>query len=77
MDHLIPAGKADLVLTTTTNNNNKKKENLRIVDFAVITDQRGKIRKKRKKRQVVGPCQRSNKAVEHKGDSDTSCDWST
>ena len=27
--------------------------------------------------QIFGPCQRADKAVEHDGDSDTTCSWCT
>ena len=52
--------------TTTNNNKERKKEK-----------NKEKKREKRKERQVLGPCQKTKKAVEHEGDVDTSCNWHT
>ena len=35
------------------------------------------IKRKRKERQVLEPCQRTKKVVERVGDGDTNCNWST
>ena len=34
-----------------------------------------KLKKKRKERHVVGPCQRTKKAMEYDNDSDANCKW--
>ena len=47
----------------------------RIVYVAVLVEQKVKNQKKRDKREVVGPCQRTKKAVEYEGDGDTSYRW--
>ena len=36
-----------------------------------------KKQRKRKKRQVCGPCQRTKKAVKHESNGDTNCNWHT
>ena len=44
------------------------------MDFVAPADQRENPRK-RKKRRVFRPCQRTKKAVEHVGDGDINCNW--
>ena len=57
-------------------NNNKRTYS--IMDFAIPADHPVKIKKKkRKKRQLLRPCQRTEKAVEHETDGDTNCNWCT
>ena len=68
MDHQIPTRKSDLMLI------NKKKKTCHLVDFAVSADHNMKI-KKRKDEQILGSCQRAEKAVDHKGKSDTNSCW--
>ena len=57
---------------------NKKRENkkrtFRIVDFAVSADHKVKI-KESKKEKVLELCQKTKKAGEHEGDSDTNYNW--
>ena len=59
--------------------NKKKKKICRLEDFTIQADHRMKKNKKRKRRetQVQRPCQRTEEAVEHKGDSDANCNWCT
>ena len=45
------------------------------MDFAVPVNHRVKNQKKRNERQIFRSCQRTEEAVEHEGDSDTSCEW--
>ena len=47
-----------------------KKRACRMVDFAS-----GKNQRKRKERQVLGPCSRTKKSVEYEGVGDTNCNW--
>ena len=71
MDHNISVRRPDLIMIISKNKNKKqtsppkKKPN---------RQPRGNQRKQ-KEIQVVGPCQRTKKAVEHQGDGDTSCIW--
>ena len=37
--------------------------------------QQNENKTKQKNRQILGPCLRTKKAVEHEGDSDTNCNW--
>ena len=46
-----------------------------IVDFAVPIGRRVKKKRKPKNRQILGPCQRTKKAMEHESDSHTNCSW--
>ena len=43
--------------------------------FAISADQRVNIKVSKKKRQVLRPCSRIKKAVEHESDGDTDCNW--
>ena len=47
------------------------------MDFAVSVNHRVKVKKKQKERQVLRPFQRTNKAMEHEGDSDTNLNGRT
>ena len=67
-DHLISTRQLDLVIFK------KKKENLRIVDFAFLSDHRVEL-KERETRLVLRFCQRTGKLMEHESDSDTNCNW--
>ena len=64
-DHLITARRPDLVLI------NKKKRTCHFVDFAVPADHRVRL----KERQILGPGQRTEKTVEHEGESRTNSNW--
>ena len=67
-DHSILARGPDLVLIN-------KKRTYHLMDFTVQhTIER---KQKRVKRQILGPCQRVEKAVEHESDSDTNWSWCT
>ena len=66
-DNLIPARRPDLVLID-------KKKTCHLMDFAVPTDH-SKNERKRKDRQILGPCQRTEKTVEHEGEGRADCDW--
>ena len=46
-----------------------------IEDFPIPTDYRVQMKEKQKEIKVLRPCQRTKKAVEHKGDINTSCIW--
>ena len=50
---------------------NKNKKTCHLMDFAIPIFQRVKI--KEKDRQILGPCQRTEKVVEHLGVGDTNC----
>ena len=67
-DHLISAGQPDLVIV------NKIKGTCRIVDFAVQRDHRVK---KKWKRKYLDLAREQKKSMEHKGDSNTICNWHT
>ena len=41
--------------------------------FALPADHKAKDKRKRKDKQILGPCQRDEKTVEHEGDGDTNC----
>ena len=43
------------------------------MDFAVPADKWKKIDRKRKERRVPGPCEGTEKTVEHESDGDTIC----
>ena len=47
------------------------------MDFVILVDHWLKIKENKKMTQVLRPCQRTEKAVEHEGDGDTNGDWST
>ena len=74
----MPIRKLDLVIINNNNNNKKKKKEkrtCRFVDFAILTDHRGKNQRKRNERQVLGSYLRIKKAVEHEGDGNINCNW--
>ena len=49
----------------------RKKE---LVDVTIPKGHKVKIKEK-KKRQILGPCQRAEKAVKHESDGETNCSW--
>ena len=55
----------------------KKKITYRLIDFAVSADHKMKNKIKRKDRQILGPCQRTKKAVEPKSLGNTNRSWCT
>ena len=69
-NHLIPARRPGLVITT-------KKKNLLYCGFCCSSSPQSENQRKRKKRQVLGPCQITEKVVERVGDGDTNCNWFT
>ena len=77
-DHLISTRRPDLVIV------NKNKRTCRIVNLAVSTDHRVKIKENEKKtnkktptKQILTSCQRTKKAMEHESDRETGCNWYT
>ena len=69
MDHLIPARRLDQVLI------NKRKRTYR--QFCCSGRSQSENERKGKDRQIIGPCQRIEKPVEHEGNNDTNCHRST
>ena len=67
-DHLIPARRQNLVIIY-------KKENVQSCGFYHRNILQNENQWKWKKRQVLRPCQRTEKVVEHVGDCETNCDW--
>ena len=51
---------------------NKNKDNLPYSELCHHNGPQSGNQRKQKQRQVLGPCQRTKKSVEHEGDSDTS-----
>ena len=54
---------------------NQNKKTCRIVDFAVSTDYRVKIKKSKKGDKYWDLSRKLKKAVEHEGNGDTNCNW--
>ena len=52
----------------------KKKRNLHPVDFDVLVDD-SENQRKRKEKQLFGPCQWTKNAMEHDSDDDSHCKW--
>ena len=52
-----------------------KKENLSSSKFCCFVRPQSKNKRKQKDRQILGPCLRTKKIMEHEGDSDTNCSW--
>ena len=73
LSHLIPARRPDILIVNKRN----KKRTYRSVDFSILADHREKNQRKRKERQVLGPCQKIEKTMEHEGGGDTNCTWCT
>ena len=63
--HQIPARRPDLVIIY------KKKENLLNRGFCRSSGPQSKNQRKRTKRQILRPCQRTEKGIEHAVDTDT------
>ena len=55
----------------------KNQRTCHLVGFAVLSNKRVKNERKRKDTQIPGPCQRTEKAVEHSHDSVTNRTWHT
>ena len=61
----------------------KNKRICRLVNFAIPADhwvkmkksKKKKKKKRKKRRQILGSCQRTEKAVEHKSQDNTNCSW--
>ena len=66
-DPLIFAKRPDLMLI------NEKKENVSSSEICHSSGLQSKNKRKRKDRQILGPCQRTKKTVEQVGDSYTNC----
>ena len=45
------------------------------MDFTIPVDQRMNIKRKQKDKQILRPCQRTKKAMEHDGMCDINCNW--
>ena len=67
-DHLISARRTDLLII------NKIKRIWKIVDFAVPTDHRIKLKECEKKDKYVDLARELKKPMEHEGDDYTNCD---
>ena len=70
-DHQIPARRPDLIII----NKKKKKRTCKIVDFAVPTDHRIKLKEYEKKDKYLYLARELKKTVEHAGDNYTNCNW--
>ena len=67
-DHLISARRPDFIII------NKRKRICKIVDFAVLSDQRIKLKECKKKDKYVDLARELKKKMEHVGDDYTNCD---
>ena len=63
--------------TTRPYNNQRKKRNCRIVDFAVPTDSREKLKENEKKDKYLELTRELEKTVEHENNYHTNCNWCT
>ena len=70
-DHLISAGRQDLVIV------NKKKKNCQNVDFAVPADLRVKLKESEKKNKYLDLAGEFKKNIEHERNWGTKCNWCT
>ena len=70
-DHRIPTRIPDLLVI------NKKKKNLVNCGLYRPGGPQTENQRKRKQRQPLRPCQRTKKAMERKGEGDTTCNWWT
>ena len=52
-----------------------KKENLPYTEIFRISTRQGENQRKKNERQILWPCQRTKKAVKHKIDTGTNCNW--
>ena len=64
-----------VILFIISTSSNQKKRTCQLVDFAILADHREKIKEKQEDRQILGSCQRAEKAVEHKNDDDSNWSW--
>ena len=60
--------------TRLYNNQQQKKENLQIVDFAVPSDHRIKVKESEKKDKYLDLARELKKPMEHEGNNYTNCD---
>ena len=65
----ISARRPDLIII------NKKKRICKIVDFAVLADQRMNLKESEKKYKYLDLARESKKTMEHESDDCTNCDW--
>ena len=71
MDHLISARRPDLIIIKKK----KKKKYCKIVNFAVPTGHRIKLKECEKKAKYLDFARELKKTVEHAGDNYTNCNW--
>ena len=69
-DHLISARRPDLIII-----NNKKKRTCKIIDFAVPTEHRIKLKECEKKDKYLNLAMELKKTMEHAVDNYTNCNW--
>ena len=77
-NNLIPARKADLEIVNKKKKKKKKKrkeENLPTSGFCRPGGPQNENQRKRKERQTLRPCQRTEKAMENKDNGDTNSNW--
>ena len=67
-DHLISTRRPDQHLIN-------KEKNCHLIDFCHSSRPYSENKRKRKERQVLGPCQKVEKVVEHECAGDTTCCW--
>ena len=66
------------IKTTRPNNNQQKKRTCWVVDFAVSTDHRIKLKESEKKDKYLDLARElKKKTVDHKSDGITNCNWSS
>ena len=71
-DQLIPARRPDLrIINKKKRKKEKRKKNVLNSRLCRPSGQQSKIERKRKESQVLRPCQRTYKAMEHEVDGDT------
>ena len=68
-NHLISVRRPDLIII------NKKTKICKIVDFAVPTDHRIKLKEYEKRDKYLDLTSELKKTMEHEGDNYTNCDW--
>ena len=72
-DHLISTRRPDLIIINRKEK--KKKRNCRIVDFAVPTDHRAKLKESEKKDKYLALARELKKTVEHESDVYINYNW--
>ena len=79
MDYQIPARTPDLVIISKKKRKKKKKKRENQPKSKLCHSSRPQCenQRKRKERQVLRPCQRTKKVIEHESDGDTNCNWYT